>query len=99
VLSKMQLINVSVTPFSCATSCAPLEISVVPFALTVKSAVPPLWEMLALVGLIEIELMTMNTVAVAEELRACALAPIPAVPGATPVRTPVFASMDCRGIA
>src|SRR5215470_7141330 len=83
---------VTCTPFSSGTRIALLVIEVPPFADTVNEAVPPFCVILAVLGLMAMELMTIKTVAVALELKACALALIEAVPGVTPVRMPEFAS-------
>ena len=77
-------------------SVAALVISIVPpfeTALTLNFALPPLVVMLAVVGLIAIELITRNTVAVAVELSACESAVIVEVPVVTPVNMPVLGSI------
>ena len=75
---------------------APVMSIAVPFetALTVKLAVLVVELMVALVGSMEIAVIIRNTVAVAVELKACALAVIVAVPVLTPVMIPVLGSTE-----
>jgi hypothetical protein len=92
--SYEQVMVDTAVPFCSGVRVAELvKFKVDPFeaALTVKSCAVPAVT-LAEVGLIAIEVMTLNTVAVAVELKAWALTVMVAVPVATPVKMPVFGS-------
>ena len=95
LLYEQVTVVTAVPPCSAVSVAELVRFNVPPFdaALTVKFWVPPDFT-LAEVGLIEIESITIKTVAVAVELKACELAVIVEVPGATPAKIPVFALIE-----